>query len=107
MAKDTKGNVKDKAPRAVAFLLPGGTDLDDLDLPEEAVTLADMPLTLDEPPVSSSGNSYNLGGTQFADPNRPTIVKAVVDGKLIECPIGGQFIVYLTKKAVERARSSR
>lgn len=97
----TKQRAKAEGLRVVTLLMEADTDLD---IPDGVETLLDAPLDLDEPDESSSGNSFRLAQGSFADPNAPIIVKAVVDGKAIECPIAGQTVVYLTKKAVDRAQ---
>lgn len=86
--------------RVVAFLVDNQTEID---IPDDADLLVDMVLDNDEPDESSSGNSYKLGYASFADPNAPHIVQARVGGKVLTAPIGGQLLVTLSKKAIDRA----
>jgi hypothetical protein len=86
--------------RVVAFLIDNQMDLD---IPDEADMLADALLDNDEPDESSSGNSYKLRYVSFADPNAPHMVAARVKGKTLTAPIGGQLLITLSKKAIDRA----
>jgi hypothetical protein len=103
-----KATVKDKraeGTRVVAFLIDNEVEFE---FPEAAELLADMLLENDEPPECGADKlgvvkSYKLGYASFGDPNRPHIVQARVDGKVLTAPISGQMLITLSKKAIEAA----
>ena len=91
--------------RVIAFLIDNQTEVD---IPDDADMLADMVLDNDEPAECGADKagvvkSYKLGYASFGDPNRPHVIQARVDGKVLTAPISGQLLVTLSKKAIEAA----
>ncbi len=95
-----KASKRAEGTRIVCLLVDNQMELD---IPEDADILADILLDNDEPDESSSGNSYKLGYASFADPNAPHMGAARVKGKSLTAPLGGQLLVTLSKKAIDRA----
>lgn len=87
--------------KVLTILIPAD-DRDDVELPDSADIIHEMVLDLDEPELSTSGNSYKAAFGSAAGDDAPR-ANVRIEGKVLELPLTIAVNAYFSKKAVDKA----
>lgn len=95
----TKQAVKRDGLKLLTIMVPDGVDID---IPDEADIIHEQTLDLDEPNLSTTGNSYKAADGVVQGEDAPTATVRI-DGKVVKAPLTIRTMAFLSKKAVDKA----